>query len=161
MRNLSLPLVLALLIGCAPRARKSEAAGPPPASEVPPWALGVSFLYVTNNAASKEMRAVFQITNRLDKYVYILHWSVTTSNKSGWNVLRREWNSPGMIDPHDQFLLNTWVPPRGGPYRLELRRRADGPGSQFFSPAFSVSPGPPMQQDDFPAPPMGYPNASQ
>ena len=156
VRNLSHFLVLALLSGCTQRAQKSDAASPPPAYEVPQWALDVSFLYVTNNAASNGMRGVFQITNRLDKYVYILHWSVSSSNQSGWNVLRREWYSPGMIDPHEQFLLNTWLPPRGGPYRLELRRTAFGPGSEFFSPPFIVSPGKPMQQEDFPPPPVHY-----
>src|ERR1035438_9706676 len=90
--------------------------------------------------------------------LYILHWSVTTSNQSGWSLLQREWYSPGMIEPHEQFLLNTWLPPRGGPYRLELRRRAYGPGSEFYSLPFWVSPGPPMQQEDFPPLPMVYPN---
>jgi hypothetical protein len=161
LRNLSLFVVLLLVSGCAHEALNNDAASPLPAYEVPPWALGVSFLCVTNNGASNEMRGVFQITNRLDKYVYILHWSVTTSNQSGWSVLRREWYSPGMINPHEQFLLNTWAPPRGGPYRLELRRRAEGSGSQFFSPPFTVSAGPPMQQEDFPAPPVYYTNPGQ
>ena len=75
-------------------------------NSLPHSSIEVTFLYVTNDVASKEMRGVFQITNRLDTFVYILHWSVATSNQSGWSPLRREFYSPGMIDPHEQFLFD-------------------------------------------------------
>ena len=124
--------------------------------DLPPASIQVAFLHVTNHSASEELRGVFQITNTLDRSVYILHTSVTTSNQSGWSLLRRFWYTPGMIGAHERFLLETWVPPRGGPYRLEFRRRASGAGSEFYSAPFSVSPGPPMQQHDFPPLPIRY-----
>ena len=60
------------------------------------------------------------------------------------------FGSPSMIDPHEQFIFQTWVPDRGGLYRLELHTRNDGPNSEFFSQPFRVSAGPPIKEEDVP-----------
>jgi hypothetical protein len=139
MRGLSFILILALMSGCTSRTRTSRSS---PQSD-----LGVTFLCVTNSAATKGVEGIFQITNRLSTYVWIYTQSIQVAKGSSWTFLTKSgWHPLGMIDPHEQFFFQTWVPDRGGVYRLELY----GSKAEYFSQPFRVSPGPPVKQEDFP-----------
>jgi hypothetical protein len=117
----------------------------------PSSALGVTFLYATNAVPSKKSAdGIFQITNRLPTYLYIWSCRIQTSNQLGWTSFSPMFGSPGMIDPHEQFIFQTLVPDRGGLYRLELHTRNDGPNSEFFSQPFRISAGPPIKEEDIP-----------
>ena len=109
--------------------------------------LGVTFLGVTNGVATNRVEGIFQITNRLNTYVYIYTTSIQLADGASWMFLSKTgWHPLGMIDPHEQFLFQTWVPERGGVYRLELY----GSRAEYFSDPFRVSPGPPVRPEDFP-----------
>jgi hypothetical protein len=114
-----------LIEGKVPRSQRMRGSETPPAP-----AVGVTFLYLTNEVASTNVEGVFLITNKLNTYVYIWRSEIQDATQSDWALLIRRFHAPGMIDPHEQFLFQTWVPNRGGLYRLELHTTVRPCGNQ-------------------------------
>ena len=133
-------LVLALLSVCSQRMCSGQTQPSP--------AVKVTFLYLTNAVGSTNVEGFFLITNTLNTHVYIWRNEIQAAAESDWALVIREFHSPGMIEPHEQFLFWTRVPQRGGNYRLAFYTENDGPNSAFFSRAFRVSAGPPMKAED-------------
>jgi hypothetical protein len=113
-------------------------------SSFPQPDLGISFISVTNSSKPLEERhinGIFEITNRLNASLHIYNQSIYVSNGSAWKFLSgTTWQSLGVIPPHAQFILQTWVPERGGVYSLALQSSQE----EYFSRPFCVSPGPPV-----------------
>lgn len=137
-----------------------------PSTTPPPFQ--VSFLYLTNNVASGGVCGVFRLDNKFGDDLDITKSTLEATSGSGWTFLtgvanrRYDHFSPSILYPKGQTFFQTWVPEKGGLYRLVLHSRSFGsslrnpPGLQFgshgidtdiASQAFRVSPGPPVITD--------------
>ena len=125
---------------------------------VTPPSVYVALLYLTNNIDRNQLEGVFRLDNRLDDDVFISGSNIESFNGTNWTFLttvsmRRFDRSVDIRFPGGlRFLFQTWVPDKGGLYRLVLYTRMHPnirTNTDIPSPAFRVSDGPPITQIDF------------